>query len=100
MKKIVLIIVSGITWGLFAQAGDCDTQVSANMHEHQLNDFSIYHIDTRTTQGDSITGYWYWIKIPECPTGYVQLNVSPMCTVSDVYTRLGCGVEGLRYFWP
>lgn len=103
MKLLALSIAVGVfcaSTGYATVTGDCDRQVDAALRSHHIDDYSIYHIDISMTAGDSLTGYWYWIKVPECPIGYIQLNVGSTCRVREVYTRLGCHLSGLRYYWP
>jgi hypothetical protein len=44
------------------------------------------------------TGYTAWVKVPDCPDGYVVVDMGTSCQVRTVYTNQGCSVPGVRSY--
>jgi len=59
----------------------------------QVNEINIYSEEGNDGRARSSTA---WVRVAQCPEGWVVATMSRSGTVTQVYTRDGCEIPGVR----
>ncbi len=63
-----------------------------------VTDYNFVEVAEGGRSGLRIVGLEYWLRVKQCESGSVIIDMNESCTVRSAYTRRGCKVEGLRSF--
>jgi hypothetical protein len=48
--------------------------------------------------GSTTRGNTAWVRVPDCPQGFLVVDMAPSCQVRTIFTNQGCSIPGVRSF--
>ena len=98
----VLVAVMAISTSVSAQWGrnSCAPTVQRTLSDAGIASSDIasvtYVRERASGDDDRIIGYTAWVRLKSCQSGYVVVDMSRHCHVSQIYTDGTCRVNGVK----
>lgn len=108
-SALVLGISLGFGAGAVGQDDACAPAIDAALRQHGLSLAEIiepsfvvhrWQDDPNMAEDDRpISGYGFYGRPAVCSTGSIAIDLWENCDISDIRTRGGCHIEGIRHGW-
>lgn len=100
IRKIsAALALATILYANNANAADrCHAQVTAELEKYNITQGYFIKVD-EIGEGTN-KNRMYWFTLEACKeTGYVMVSTNANCYITDIFTRWGCHVPGLRHWY-
>ncbi len=114
---MIIALAAGMVLGIGLQFGvppDSPADVCAPIVDQALRNYGLSLKDMQDVSWDidrwndnydlpqelqPISGYRFYGRPPQCSEGRMTIALTAQCGISDIRSRSGCRIPGMRYGW-